>query len=268
MCEASKCVTTLAIGESGVGKSQFGCGFLQIDDAFETNSSPDSCTYKTSSQSNKINGITRHFIDTQGLASTDGLDASYIQQMIEFLLSWKLGVNAFFIIINIQNPKFDQGIQRLIQYINDFFNNPDFWNQTGIVFTRCYPNYFDRKVAETQYRQRVIDFIKTFPGCENLNPQMPCFFVDSVNWKKDDSTKFEIIRAFEFAHKNQPVPTQKLKVFRPEYKDKKEEKLEKVLIKSEMVGKGADKTRIYYYQDQIRYKITDWDNHITYTKPK
>ena len=68
MSKASKSVTSLVIGESGVGKSQFGCGYLQIDDAFETDSSPDSCTYKTSAQSNNINGITRYYIDTQGLA--------------------------------------------------------------------------------------------------------------------------------------------------------------------------------------------------------
>lgn len=261
-------VTVLAIGESGVGKSQNGCAFLEKDNAFETDSSPDSCTYRTSAQSNVVRGITRYYIDTQGLASSDGLDAEYIQQMVEFLKKWKLGVNAFFIVLNIQNPRFDRGIQQLLQLINDFFNNPDFWNQTGIIFTRCYPNYFNKEVAEKEYCPKVVEFIKTLPGCKDINPQMPCFFVDSANWKNDTETQFEYMRAFEYAHRHKPVPTQKLQVVRPDYKSKEDEKLNKVLVKSELVGQGKEKKRVFYYQDQIRSKITDWNGKISYTKPR
>lgn len=263
-----RCVTVLVIGESGVGKSQNGCAFLEKDDAFETDSSPDSCTYRTSAQRNVVNGITRYYIDTQGLASTDGLDAEYIQQMVEFLKEWRHGVNAFFIVLNVQSPRFDQGIQRLIQLINDFFNNPDFWNQTGIIFTRCYPNYFNKEVAETRYRQKVVDFVKTLPGCSDISPQMPCFFVDSLNYRNDEATRFEYVRAFEFAHRNNPVPTQRLQVVRPDYKKKEEEELKKVLIKEENVGEGVNKKKVFYYQDQKRSKITDWHGNIRYTTPE
>lgn len=135
-----KVVTVLAIGESGVGKSQNGCAFLQRDDAFEANSNPESCTCVTNAQSNTINGITRYYIDTQGWSSTDCMDEAYIQQMVEFLMNWKLGVNAFFIVLNGQCPRFDGGIQHMMMLINDFFQNPYFWNQTGIISQNVFLN--------------------------------------------------------------------------------------------------------------------------------
>ena len=141
-------VTVLVISETGCGKSANGNAFLQIDDAFETNSSPDSCTFVTSSKNNVVNGIKRHYIDTQGFGSSDGLDAGYIQQMVEFLKAWTLGVNAFFILLNIHSPRFNTDVQHMIRLINDFFNNPEFWNQTGIIFTKCFPGYFNRETAD------------------------------------------------------------------------------------------------------------------------
>ncbi|KAK8843809.1 hypothetical protein M9Y10_024883 [Tritrichomonas musculus] len=263
----NKIVTIMAIGKSGVGKSQNGCAFLQNPNAFETDSSPDSCTYKTSAQSNIINEIKRFYIDTQGLQSTDGLDAEYIKQMIDFLKQWENGINAFYIVINIQNPKFDDGVQKMLLLINDFFNDSNFWNQTGIIFTRCFPGYFDRTTAETKYRQLVIDFIKKNSNNHDLNPQMPCFFVDSVNWETDQSTKNEYIRIFEFAHKNQPVQTPNVKLTRPEYKLKEEEVLHNILVNTSYTGTGRHRTKILTYEDQKRFKITDWNNNITYTKP-
>ena len=188
--------------------------------------------------------------------------------MVSFLKEWKLGINAFFLVINGQNPRFDQSIQKMIKLMNDFFNNPDFWNQTGIIFTRCYEGKFDRSDFETDYRETVQDFIKKLPGCNEINPQIPCFFVDSKEWEREEATKYEYIRIFEFAHKNKPVPTQKLQVVRPDYKSKEEEIFERVFIKSEMVGEDEDRVQINYYEDQRRYKITGWDGKVTYTDPE
>lgn len=261
-------VTILALGASGVGKSANGCSFLQKENAFESNSSPDSCTYETSAQSNVINGIKRCYIDTQGLSSSDGLDAKYIKQMVGFLKKWESGVNAIYIIINVQTPRFDQGVQKIIQMINKTFNDPNLWNQTGIIFTRCYQGYFDRKTAEDKYRPMVINFIKTLDGCQRINPQMPCFFVDSVNWKSDESTKMEYVRIFEFAHKFAAVSTSGFQPSRPEYKSKQEEKINRVLVYRNISGYGKDRTLTLTYEDQKRFKYIGWDNSVKYSKPE
>ena len=234
-------VTVMAIGESGVGKSENGSGFLQKKNAFEANSKPNSCTYITSAKSNSINGIKRYYIDTQGLSSPDDKDAEYIQQMISFLQNWKRGVNAFFIILNIQNPRFDSGIQQLLKLVNAFFNNPYFWNQTGIIFTRCYPGYFDRNIAETEYRETVIQFIKSLPHCDQIDPQMPCFFVDSVAWENDESTKNEYEKMFEYACDNYPFSTENMIPVSPDFQDVCEEFQENILVNTEYKGEGVDR---------------------------
>lgn len=51
----------------------------------------------------------------------------------------------------------------MMKLINDFFNNLNLKNQTGIDFTRCYPGYFDLNMVEKQFRKKVIDYIRTFP---------------------------------------------------------------------------------------------------------
>ena len=83
-----KRVTIMVTGETGCGKSNSGCAFLQNEEVFEKDSRPDSKTFETIAKSNVIDGYTRYFIDTQGLESTDNKDALYIQQMIEFLKKW------------------------------------------------------------------------------------------------------------------------------------------------------------------------------------
>lgn len=262
-----KNVTVLVIGESGAGKSQNGNGFLQKDDAFETDSRPDSCTFITSAKCNQIDGIVRYYIDTQGISSSDGLDSKHLKQMKDFLKDWKLGVNAFFIVINVQCPKFDQGIQLIMKMINDLFNDPKFWNQAGIIFTKCYPGLFDRNMAEQQYQKLVIDFIKTFPGCESLNLEMPCFFVDSPKYNSDQSTISEYDRMIKFAEKNEPLPTNNVQRVRAEYKSKEEITMNRVLVNTSYSGYGISRVKTLTYQDQKKYKITDWNNNITYTNP-
>ena len=239
--------------------------------AFEADSRPDSCTFLTSAKSNNISGMDIHYIDTQGFSSTDNLDSKHIQQMVQFLKEWKHGINVFFILINIFNPRFDSGIQRMIQLINDFFNNPEFWNQTGLIFTRCYNDVFeesDRKMAQEEYRACLIDFITKLPGCEKLKPEIPCFFVDSKNWERDTATQNEYKKALAFAIKFPPVPTQNLKVVNPDYQKEEDEIITGVLVNYDERESGNKKILTYYYQDQKRKKITGYNGDIVYTEPE
>lgn len=187
------------------------------------------------------------------------------------LKEWKEGINAFFIVLNIQQPRFDSNIQRMIQLINDFFNNPKFWNQTGIIFTRCFADCFeesDREMAETQYKARVVDFIKKLPGCQNISPSMPCFFVDSKAWKEDKSTQDEYIKAFKFAVQFPPVPTNNFKIVNPDYMKEEEEMIPKVLVNYDVKAFNDKKVVTYYYEDKKRKKITGYNGEVVYKEPE
>lgn len=261
-----KSVTILVIGDTGVGKSQFGNAFLQNDEAFMVSDLPCSETYKTCSQSNVINNTTINYIDTPGLNSSDGYDSYYIQEMIEFLKKWELGINAIGLLINIQNPRFSLDTQKLIQLYNNFFNNPMIWNQVVLIFTRSFPGYYDKNIAKGLYRNKVQEFIKKLPGCGDINPEIPCFFVDSANWKNDLNTKSEIIHLLEFAKNNPSISTQQLKLVVPSYKKKEEEILKKILVKTEYSKSNNEK--VCYYEDKKRYKLTDWEGKVHYTDPE
>lgn len=201
----TKEVTVVAFGETGVGKSENGNAFLQRNEAFRVSDSPGSCTSDVCLKSNIIDGIKVNYIDTQEFYSSSNLDDKYLFQVVNFLKKLKSGINAFFIILNIQNPRFDSGIQMMLRYINEIFNNPKYWNQVGIIFTRCYKDHYDRKIVETKYKPTVINFLKSFSGCENLNPLMPCFFVNSKKWKTDQSTQQEYKNVLEFVSNLKPT---------------------------------------------------------------
>lgn len=100
-------VTILALGLSGHGKSEFGNGFLQNNEAFQSSDECDSCTLKTNVKSNLVDSSIRFFIDTQGFQSSDGNDEKYRQDMVTTLNQMNLAINAFFIVINVQNPRVD-----------------------------------------------------------------------------------------------------------------------------------------------------------------
>ncbi|KAK8836207.1 hypothetical protein M9Y10_039839 [Tritrichomonas musculus] len=264
MINNAKEVTVVAFGETGVGKSENGNAFLQRNDAFRVSDSPGSCTSDVCLKSNIIDGIIVNYIDTQGFYSSNNLDDKYLFQVVNFLKNLKSGINAFFIILNIQNPRFDSGIQMMLRYINEIFNNPKYWNQVGIIFTRCYKDCFDRENAENYYKNSVVNFIQKLPGCENINLLIPCFFVDSKNWETDQSTQAEYQKALNFASTLQPVPTNGLISISTKYKSIENEYTYHNLYE---VNEGKNEI-IFQYEDLERSKIVTYDGEVLYSMPK
>ena len=264
--------TAIVIGETGAGKSYNSNAIIQKNNAFVTGSTPDSVTFETSAQYNYINGKKIYMIDTQGMKSSDSCDSRYIRQMVDFLKNWSYGINAFYIVMNSQNPRFDLSLQTMLKIINDFFNNPNFWKNAGIIFTRCYRSgkktYYNENELMNEYRQKVIDHIHQFDGCRNINITMPCFFVDADQWETNEDIKLEYNKIRNFMCNNNSVSTQNVKVTRPEYKEKKEEIINNVFTYSEYQGYGNNRMKIFHYEDQRRYRITNWQNQVYYTNPE
>lgn len=203
-------VAIMAIGETGAGKSQLGNAFLQMENSFPTNNNFINCA-KAYMKHNTIDGITRYFIDTQGVDSNDEFEKEYSQELISFLKNLEFGINAFFIVINAQNPRFNNEIQKKIKLLYDFYKEPKFLQQIGIIFTKCYPGHFEKEMLETKYREEVLNYINNFPANDSINPQLPSFFVDSIAWDTDMSTKYEFVKILDFAQKNTPLSAKKIK---------------------------------------------------------
>jgi hypothetical protein len=264
--------TLLAIGQTGAGKSELGNAYLEDRNLFDAAGGPDSVTTETLSQEKVIHAVNRIYIDTQGLNDTEGVDAKHIQQMVDFLRNWKNGVNAVVLVINGQSDRLDKGTQRLIKFVHTFFNNPDFWNHTCIVFTKNYrENPVDEKKLSTEYKQKVQNIIIECIGNIPLNhvPQIPTFFVDSKKYDTDNNTKSQLAELHGFAYSLTPLSTEY--VVAPDFiymrKEKQNRYAEKVGEKIIEEGNNIKK-KIITYEDQEREKQWDYDNHESYTEWK
>lgn len=151
--------------------------------------------------------------------------------------------------------------------MNYFFNDPTMWERTGIIFTRCYADAYNAEEATFEYRPEIIKFIKSLNNCENLEIDLPCFFVDSEEYETDENTQREYQKILDFAHNFEPVLTNNFREINPDYM-----MVEYEIIKKKKVGEdlnnieGSDTRRIrkIYYEDQRVAKYTNWKEEISY----
>ena len=263
------------IGKTGVGKSAFGNGYLQLK-RFATSESPSSCTLLTNACENVVNGRVRVVIDTQGLEDTEGLDGENVAQMIDFLRHWDYGINAIGIVINGQNPKIDIGTQKLLKFIHNFFNNDQIWNSVFIVFTRWYKGVMtdNQKRSRSAYVEEVRRIARECMGRTDANPQIPYFFVDAKedinNFDIDTRDEFTAIDAFALG--KQPLSTKNLDVPDVNYFKIIPESRNNYMVSETISNDKMTRTRVYANQTrnkQISYddveSFSDWINIKTWT---
>lgn len=259
----------MPIGGPGCGKSTTGCYYLNMRDIFIHSNSPKSVTTKTSIGSAELDGFILNYIDNPGFFVSQGNDKIIFEEMVSTLKNWPHGINSFFIIINIQNPRFDSNLQMMIKLINFFFNNPNLWTQTGMIFTHCFKGKYDKKKAETDFRQEVIDFIKSLQGCADIEIELPCFFVDNDEHETDEFTINEYKRIIQYTKNCNPFPTSNLRVVNPNYMMKEKREMKRQFIKEEEEDLGNDKKkRIFYFEDRQISEIIDWKGKVFLKKPK
>jgi GTP-binding protein EngB required for normal cell division len=262
-----KRLTVAAMGQTGAGKSEFLNAYLQKA-AFKVCDDPDSCTMVTSADENLVLGILRTGIDTQGIDDTQGVDAEHVQQMVSFLKDWDHGVNVFVIVINVHADKFDQGTRKLIKLIHQFFNNPRFWDQVCIIFTKCFHGIpINKEVKKTRYREEVLKLVRECQGADATRPQLPVFFIDSPMWRTDQDTADELTALHAFVCKMDPLPTHDVIAPDVRYLRIERENRAKILVNTEIIGdENEGQERIETYEDQEREKRTAYDGKtVTYS---
>jgi hypothetical protein len=262
-------VVVIVIGQTGAGKSEFGNAYLQNSNSFFASDGPDAATIETHAKCETIDGVTRYFIDTQGLDDTQGVDNAHVQQMVSFLKAWEKGVNAIAIVINGQHPRFDAGTQKLIKIIHVFFNNPKFWNNVCIVFTKNYRDEpLNREVFNNEYRTRVQNLIVECVGNGATAPQLPTFFVNSKRFADEQETRDELVAFHAFAYASPVLSTQH--VVAPDVRFMRSEEETRI---NQLVGEKIERQtenircKTLSYEDQRREKKTAYDGKtVTYSE--
>jgi predicted GTPase len=132
---------TVFIGVTGSGKSQTAQSLTGIKDKFKTSPWTESETLKVSSaishwrdETIKTDTKPTVFIDTPGLGDSQGRDTEHIAEIVASLK--KLGfVHCFVLVLNSQDPRFNEQLQQAIKLYIAMFGE-DFVKNLILCFTR------------------------------------------------------------------------------------------------------------------------------------
>ena len=259
--------TVIGIGETGNGKSAFLNAYLQKN-AFQSSNKPNSCTKITSAESNIINNKILKAIDTPGIKDTDNTDQENVKQLVEFLLNYEDGINAVAIVLNGQNDKFTKDTEKFIKIAHQMFNQPDFWENLCIIFIKWYSEMTEKqkKMKQDEYKKNVIASINKYTD-SNINIDLPVFFVDSENYKKDEKTKIELNRFNNFVFSKNAMKITQAEVPNVFYEKVIREENNNYRYKENLISEDGMK-RTEYFANQSRNKLIDYYGNISYTNWK
>ena len=256
--------TVIGIGETGDGKSTFLNAYLQKN-TFKSSDDPNSCTKLTSAQSNIIDNNKFTAIDTPGLKDTDNADQENVRQLVEFLLRYANGINVVAIVLNGQIDRFTIDTKKFINIAHQMFNHPDFWEHLCIIFTKWYScmNEEQKEMKQEQYKKKVVKYIRDYT-CSNINVDLPVFFIDSLNYKKDEKTISELNRFYKFVVSKNAMKTTQVEVPNVFYEKVIREEQNNFKYKDDLISEdGMQRTE--FFANQSRSKLIDYDGNKSYT---
>ena len=256
--------TVIGIGETGNGKSTFLNAYLQKE-AFTRSNSPNSCTKLTTVQSNTLDNKIFKAIDTPGIKDTDNADQENVKQLTKFLLRYQDGINVAAIVLNGQKDRFTSDTKKFINIAHQMFNHPDFWEHLCIIFTKWYScmNEEQKEMKQEQYKKEVVEYIRDYT-CSNINVDLPMFFIDSLNYKKDEKTISELNRFYKFVVSKNAMKTTQVEVPNVFYKKVIREEQNNFKYKDDLISEdGMQRTE--FFANQSRSKLIDYDKNESYT---
>lgn len=171
------------LGSTGTGKSAL-CNILSNCLSFPESSELHSCTYATTSNRyfDNVFGCEFEIIDTPGLGDSAGSkkDTENIANMVRFLKD-KQKINAFCIVFNGQNPRFDDHLKGVLKIFEEIFG-ADFMKNSILIFTHW---TFDkrtklsRKLNHDGEIEKEEKFNVLFKNHFKMNKiRLPCAFLD------------------------------------------------------------------------------------------
>jgi hypothetical protein len=257
MSASTGMVTCMLIGDTGVGKSEFGNRYLG-QRVFEATDSPNPVTLKPNIQSTQINGLTRYVIDTEGHGDGNSISSEQIQSLALVLTEWENGVNGICIVLNGQNDRFSQGVKDLLRWAYHTFTCRDTLNHICIVFTRCYDAvpYPNREQKQLEYTTCVQRFLGEVAETTDV-PTIPIFFVDSLNHESPE-TERNMIQFHGWLVGQQPLSTKNLRLVA--IRDRIEDEVQTRVFKCyRYSGPSNDQYRYAVYEDWKRQKFIPYN---------
>ena len=266
----------IVLGETGVGKSNFG-NFLIKSQKFKISSSTNSETQQVSyGESSQI-----IVIDSPGI-NDSSLDDEEIEEkhLIDIVKAFKQAkyLNTILILLNYQQPRLTRNLKIMIKLFCSIFKISLFMKHLGIVFTRCFdedgrPSEEELAQRRNEWDQRIKLIIKSTLINEELTDDKIQYFFVNLNPKKsklDKGTEEEMKRLKLWIISNDLMNTDVVEESKhPGYKEEEEEQeLEEKNIEGEnLVIKKIKKIRkkLIYIDGTVKYD-GDWQIASTETR--
>ena len=265
----------IILGETGVGKSNFG-NFLIKTNNFKTSSSTNSETQHV------IYGESKEIIviDSPGANDSSQNDDIEEEHLIEIVKAFKKAkyLNTILILLNYQQPRLSKNLRIMIKLFSSIFKISFFLKHLGIVFTRCFdedgrPEQEDLDEKKKEWDKEIKLIIKSTLINEELTDDKIQYFFVNLNPKKkelDKGTDEEMRRLKLWIISNEFINTDIVEENdHPGYKEEEEEQeYEKKNIEGEkLVIKKFKKIRkkLIYVDGSVKYD-GDWVTSLVETR--
>lgn len=156
-------ISIIALGATGSGKSLF-CKLFSGSETFISKKSGMSVTTEINSITfkNEKKKVEIFLIDTPGSNDSRGIEQEKKNLILtQKFISEQPRINCIILVMNMQNPRFTDSIQKAIKNICQCFPLPDFWNHVIIFWTHSkFDDDDDEKqqieYTETEFKQLFI----------------------------------------------------------------------------------------------------------------
>lgn len=163
---------------AGAGKSKL-TGILLKRSLLHSNSPIAHTLYpEVHAEEPSVNGETPlEVMDTAGVNDGMRSNLAIIQELNDFIMKHFVHTHVILLVVNIQNPRFGSLLEMLLRTIALMYRDcPLFYEKNfGVVFTRCFPDHFNRRRSEEMCKEQLIRVCGDVPEIRAFHH---FFFVD------------------------------------------------------------------------------------------
>jgi hypothetical protein len=157
-------------------------------------------------------------------------------------------------VVNGQENRITPSLRYVIRTLGQLFNDPTFWNNACVIFTRCFNlTQLENDKKQNEFRSEILNLIAQCHNSHSIKPSLPVFLIDA---KQREGKNDEFERIVGFGSELAALSMNQIRIPYPSPWTAVKEKKARVLANTRIEGNR----RIQTYEDQEREKRTLFDS--------